>query len=104
VSAPTGTRQVRIRSEYAPWYPTISVAVWLPAQLVARKVARQLMEGEPPWAPRWAVGPRLLDEQHFTFRRGVERGARGRTRLGDARQDDSGEALSTESPLEEPAQ
>ena len=83
MAAPSGKRQVRLRPEYAPWYPTISVSTWLPAQGVARKVARQLLEGEPRWAPRWAVGPRVLDERHFTFRRGEERDASGRTRLGD---------------------
>jgi hypothetical protein len=71
--------------------------------MVARKVARQLLQGEPRWAPRWAVGPRVLDEQHFTFRRGVERDVTLRTRSGDARQADSAEARFTSSALEEPA-
>jgi hypothetical protein len=67
-------RQARLRNEYAAWYPTIAVITWTPAATVARAVARQLLQGEPPWAlgPRWAVGPRLLDDRHFEFRGGSE--------------------------------
>jgi hypothetical protein len=55
------------------------VATWLPAKMIARKVARQLLKGEP----RWEVGRRLLDERHFAFRGGPERSATLRTRAGD---------------------
>jgi hypothetical protein len=70
-----GARQARLRNEYAAWYPTIPVAIWLPAKTVARIVTRQLVEGGPAWAlaPRWALGPRVLDSRHFIFRGGVER-------------------------------
>ena len=58
MAAPSGTRQVRLRSEYAPWYPTISVSIWLPALVVARKVARQLLEGEQVGTPMGCGTPR----------------------------------------------
>jgi hypothetical protein len=80
---PRGARQARIRNEYAAWYPTLSVVTWVPARTVARKVARHLLDGEPSWAPRWAVGPRLLDPAHFEFRRGHDRDPTVRTRLGE---------------------
>jgi hypothetical protein len=68
-------RQARLRNEYAGWYPTLACHVWIPAKTVARAVTRQLLEGGPAsaGAPRWAVGPRILDDRHFTFRGGVER-------------------------------
>jgi hypothetical protein len=58
------------------------VATWLPAKMLARKVARQLLKGEPKWAPRWEVGHRLLDPNHFEFRGGHDRDLTSRTRLG----------------------
>jgi hypothetical protein len=82
----TDRRQARLRREYAPWYPTLSVTGWVPAATVARAVARQLVQGEPRWAPRWEVGPRLLDERHFMFRGGIERDGLLRTRLNDGHQ------------------
>ena len=76
-------RQARLRNEYAAWYPLIPVSIWMPAQSVARTVARQLLgnrEGHC-WilAPRWAVGPRILDDRHFLFRGGEYRTAAART-------------------------
>ena len=38
--------------------------------MLARKVAGQLLKGEPEWAPRWELGQRLLDRNHFEFRGG----------------------------------
>jgi len=72
-----GLRQARLRNEYAAWYPSIAVNIWIRASTVARAVARQLLEerqGEP-WdlGPRWAVGERILDDRHFVFRGGLER-------------------------------
>jgi hypothetical protein len=61
-------REARLRGEYASWYPSITVATWIPAATVARKVARQLVYGVPRWAPRWKVSGRVLDERHFLFR------------------------------------
>jgi hypothetical protein len=73
-------RQARLRPEYAAWFPSIAVAVWIPASTVARKVARQLREGQP----RWETGPRILSDLHFTFRGGMPRGASlARTRSED---------------------
>ena len=73
-------RQARLRREYASWYPAIQVTGWFPAATLARKVASQLLEGEPVGAPRWEPGPRLLDDRHF--RESGERGARA-VRVGD---------------------
>ena len=70
-------RQARLRTEYAAWYPSIAVNIWIRASTVARAVARQLLENRQgqPWdlGPRWAVGNRILDDRHFTFRGGFER-------------------------------
>jgi hypothetical protein len=78
-------RKARLRSEYASWYPDISVTTWYPVATLVRKVTRQLVhgEGDPRSSPRWAVGGRTLDDRHFEFRGGVERDARWRTRAGD---------------------
>ncbi len=72
-----GLRQARLRNEYAAWYPLIPVNVWVPAKSVARTVAHQLVGDREAhcWilAPRWAVGPRILDNRHFIFRGGEQR-------------------------------
>jgi hypothetical protein len=79
-------REARLRREYAAWYPTLSVTAWIAASTAARAVARQLLDGEPEWArpPRWAVGPRLLDDRHFMFRGGLE----GRAPTAHTRRED----------------
>jgi hypothetical protein len=77
-------REARLRPEYASWYPGVTVAGWVPASTVARRVTRQLLHGEPRWAPRWEVGLRILDERHFLFRLGVARDPTLRTRAGDS--------------------
>lgn len=76
-------RQARLRREYAPWYPLIGVTAWMPAQSAANAVRRQLVDGEPTWAPKWALGPRVLDDRHFLFRGGANRDVTQRTRSGD---------------------
>jgi len=78
-------REARLRREYAAWYPTLSSSSWLLASTVARAVDRQLLQDEAEWAkgPRWAVGPRLLDDRHFEFRKGDARSTAGRTRRED---------------------
>jgi hypothetical protein len=76
-------RQGRLRPEYAGWYPNISVSSWLPANTLRRAVARQLLQRDPAWAPHWEPGPRLLDDTHFQFRRGIARSADERTRRED---------------------
>jgi len=81
-----GVRQARLRNEYAAWYPTLACHVWIPAKTVARAVTRQLLDSGPLSAacPRWAMGARILDDRHFTFRGGVERAdCHPRTRAGD---------------------
>lgn len=82
-----GLRQARLRNEYAAWYPLIPVNVWVPARSVARTVAHQLVGDREDhcWtlAPRWAVGPRILDNRHFTFRGGEQRTSDTRIRPQD---------------------
>jgi hypothetical protein len=77
------SRQARLRSEYASWYPNVTVTTWYPVLTLVRKVTRQLVHGDPRSSPRWAVGGRTLDDRHFEFRGGVERDAGLRTRAGD---------------------
>jgi hypothetical protein len=72
-------RQARLRREYAPWYPLIGVTAWMPAQSAANAVRRQLVDGEPPWAPKWELGRRVLDERHLLFRGGADRDATQRS-------------------------
>ena len=86
MGAKSGRREARLRPEYASWYPNISVSAWMPASTASRVVRRQLLEGEPPWAPRWQPGPRILDEQHFKFRGGTQRRSDRRSRVGDQAQ------------------
>jgi len=79
-------RQARLRTEYAPWYPTIQVATWLPARSVARAVEQQLLGEVTRWSlgPRWLPGPRILDDGHFFFRGGTTRqDTSARSRKGD---------------------
>ena len=84
-----GVRQARLRTEYAAWYPTIAVSMWLPAKTVARKVARQLLGGPRDRGadpPRWEPGPRILSDRHFFFRGGRDSRPSGvRSRAGDRR-------------------
>jgi hypothetical protein len=75
------SRQARLRSEYASWYPKIAVVTWYPVMALVRKVKRQLARGDPRSSPR--SNGRILDDRHFEFRGGVERDASLRTRAGD---------------------
>ena len=77
------SRQARLRSEYASWYPNISLSIWFPVSVVVRKVTRQLVHGDSTLAPRWAASGRILDDRHFEFRGGEDRDAGLRTRAGD---------------------
>jgi hypothetical protein len=75
-------REARLRPEAAHLYPGIPAGVWLPASDIGAKLLLQHLGS--PAAPE--LGNRLLDERHFEFRGGVERGAETplRTRTGDA--------------------
>ena len=77
------SRQARLRPEYASWYPSVSATRWYPVSALVQIVMRQLVQGEPGSAPRWAASGRPLDDRHFEFRGGVERDATWRTRAGD---------------------
>jgi len=81
----TVRREGRLKPEYAAWYPSITVCAWMPATTLRRAVARQLLDRDPPWAPHWEPGQRLLDERHFQFRGGIHRSGDERTRHEDAR-------------------
>jgi hypothetical protein len=81
-------REVRLKAEYASWYPGLTVAGWTPASTAARIVLRQLTGTTDPSrvvGPRWEIGPRLLDPGHFHFRGGPPAHNRGdaRTRRED---------------------
>jgi hypothetical protein len=74
------SREALLRGEYHLWYPGLRPDTWLPAELVADVVRKQLQHGEP----RWAAGPRLLSGVHFQFRGGrQDRSRLVRTRPGE---------------------
>ena len=77
------SREARLRSEYASWYPDVSTTRWYPVQTLVQTVMHQLVHGGPRSSPRWAPAGRALDDRHFEFRGGVERDAGWRTRAGD---------------------
>jgi hypothetical protein len=79
------SRKVRLRSEYASWYPNVSATTWYPVLTLVRTITRQLVHGggDPRSSARWAAGGRILDDRHFEFRGGVQRDSGWRTRAGD---------------------
>lgn len=100
------SRQARLRSEYASWYPDVSVTRWYPVSTLVRMVMRQLVHGDPGPSPRWAPGARPLDDRHFEFRGGAERDATWRTRAGDTTVWPAGRSRSPSGPMpdhDEPA-
>ncbi len=73
-------REARLRPEYADLYPAVEPGVWLPATTVGQTLLL--------WHLAKAVTPegeRLMGEDHFEFRGGVQEGVRNgtRTRAGD---------------------
>jgi len=60
-------REVCLKSEYAAWYPGLSVGEWIGAFTAQYLVGLQLRYGEP----RWEAGDRLLNPDHFLFRGGT---------------------------------
>lgn len=56
-------RRAKLRKEYADWYPSLEAGEWHDAALTAEQVLRQMRRG----SPRWQLGPRILDPQHFEF-------------------------------------
>lgn len=74
------TREAWLLGEYQQWYPRLGPDTWLPAELVADVVRKQLQHGEP----RWAAGSRVLSDLHFQFRGGrQDRSRLVRTRFGE---------------------
>lgn len=74
-------REARLKPEAAHLYPGLAPGVWLPASEVGAQLL--LLHLKATFAPK--LGSRLLDESHFEFRGGLDRG-RGsplRTRYGD---------------------
>jgi hypothetical protein len=73
-------REARLRPEFADLYPAVEPGVWLPATTVGQKLL--LWHLAKAIAPQ---GERLMGEEHFEFRGGLQPGARNgnRTRAGD---------------------
>jgi hypothetical protein len=65
-------REAFLLPEYELWYPGVRSGIWLPAELVAHTVQRQLLQREP----RWAIGSRVLSDVHFQFRGGHQEHSR----------------------------
>ena len=75
------TREARLRPEYAHFYPGVPAGVWMPAaDMGAALLMAHLQLAVVP-----SLGNRLLDELHFEFRGGGNRGALSgeRTRSGE---------------------
>jgi hypothetical protein len=75
------TREAKLRSEYAHLYPGVPAGVWMPAADMG--AALLMAHLQLSVVPR--LGNRLLDELHFEFRGGGNRGAQSgeRTRSGE---------------------
>lgn len=75
------TREARLRPEYAQLYPGVPAGVWMAAADMG--AALLMAHLQLSVVPR--LGNRLLDEQHFEFRGGGNRGAQSgeRTRSGE---------------------
>jgi hypothetical protein len=64
----TTIREARLRPEYADLYPTLQPGVWTPASDLGRQLLLwHLTAGRAP------EGERLMSEEHFEFRGGVQR-------------------------------
>ena len=75
------TREARLRPEYAHLYPGVPAGVWMPAADMG--AALLMAHLQLSVVPR--LGNRLLDELHFEFRGGGNRGHQSgeRTRSGE---------------------
>ena len=61
-------REARLRPEFASRYPVLQPGVWMPASDLGRKLLLwHLTAGLMP------EGERLMDEEHFEFRGGIQR-------------------------------
>ena len=61
----TGTREARLRPEYAALYPYLAAGEWQPAALATDRVIANIL-GRPDG--RFITGERALDPAHFEFR------------------------------------
>ena len=66
-------REARLRPEFAQLYPTLTQGEWKPAARIAEAVLANLLLHEMTDSPS---PDRLLPEEHFEFRGGVEPGRR----------------------------
>jgi len=64
-----GTREVRLRPEWAHLYPSVAPDVWGAAASMLPLVLRQQVAAEGGWA----FTRRILDDRHFEFRGGRPR-------------------------------
>jgi hypothetical protein len=84
LSAPRG-REARLREEFALHYAGIDPGVWLPVELVLRRVTDLIHQDRSKSGV--ITGPRLLRDEHFDFRGASVRPdglPEGSTRLSDA--------------------
>jgi hypothetical protein len=73
-------REARLRPEYAHLYPELPAGQWLPASQIGAIILMSQLRSER----RPSLGERLLDESHFDFRGGLQRGKPGfMTRVSD---------------------
>ncbi len=66
-------RRVRLRPEYAEWYPEIWAGEWHDAAWTTEVVLRQLRDG----SPAWGIDGRVLSGAHFEFEGGDFRSQEG---------------------------
>jgi hypothetical protein len=69
-------RKVRLRPEYAEWYPDFWVGEWHDAEWATEQVLWQQTKG----SPAWGLGRRILSEEHFEFQGGDHNPPTGRDR------------------------
>ena len=76
-------RMVRLRPEFASFYPGLDPMVWETAtELAARLLAQHTLQP----SPGHMLSNRVLPEEHFEFQGGIPRGTSGervRTRVTD---------------------
>jgi hypothetical protein len=69
-------RKVRLRHEYAEWYPQIWAGEWHDAEWAREAVLQQQCQG----SPAWGLDGRVLSEAHFEFQDGDSHPPEGRDR------------------------
>jgi hypothetical protein len=69
-----GTREARLRPEYAALYPYLAAGQWEPAAVLTDRVVANILGRSDG---RFITGERALDPSHFEFRGSPERSAPG---------------------------